>query len=339
MDTPPPPPPPPIEPNADDDEVKLDRFGLPVQTIDDLFPPLPPDTELIGMMEGQQTKMSEVRVAMEKHISLNYDLFGEDGVEKEELLGCGEDGGGTKRVPWKLKLMHRSPPVICIEDFFSTEECQEYIDITTPPLPQPTTTSTTTTTSNPLKVNSATFSTLAQSKRTSTTWFCHFSQVPTLLAKSKRLLGPHFPLERMEESQIVRYRTGEEFSWHVDEVPNPATANGGQRVGTLLVYLTTVEEGKGGGTVFRDLRPPGGSGKEQLTMQPKRGSAMIFFPALEDGTPDDRTLHKGEVAIDEKMIAQMWLHEREYEPVIPEGNSHDEARGVLAQREKDLGFL
>jgi len=291
------------------------------------------------MMEGEQTKMSEVRVAMEKHMSLNYELFGEDGVEKEELLGCG-DGGG-KRVPWKLKMMHRSPPVICIEDFFSPEECQEYIDIVAPP--PPTTTTTTTTTSNPLKVNSATFSTLSQSKRTSTTWFCHFSQVPTLLAKSKRLLGPHFPLERMEESQIVRYRTGEEFSWHYDEVPDPGKANGGQRVGTLLVYLTTVEEGRGGGTVFRDLKPPFGSnsggGKEHLTMQPKQGSAMIFFPALEDGTPDDRTLHKGEVAIDEKMIAQMWLHEREYEPVIPEGNSHDAARGILEQREADLGFL
>ena len=55
------------------------------------------------------------------------------------------------------------------------------------------------------------------------------------------------------ESQIVRYGTGEEFSWHYDEVPNLSNANGYQRVGTLLLYLSTVHEGRGGGTVFRDL--------------------------------------------------------------------------------------
>jgi len=145
----------------------------------------------------------------------------------------------------------------------------------------------------------------------------------------------------MEETQIVRYRMGEEFSWHYDEVPTPAKANGGQRIGTLLVYLNTLGEESGGGTVFRDLLPPSSSsssGQNNLTMRPKEGSALLFFPALEDGTPDDRTLHKGEVAVDEKMIAQMWLHERIYEPVVPEGNSHGEARDVVERREIELGF-
>ena len=70
---------------------------------------------------------------------------------------------------------------------------------------------------SPLKVNSAAFSSLAYSKRTSTTWFYHFSQVPTLLAKAKRLLN-NLPLKQMEEAQIVRYRTGEEISCHYDEI-------------------------------------------------------------------------------------------------------------------------
>ena len=69
--------------------------------------------------------------------------------------------------------------------------------------------------------------------------------------------------------------------------------NGEQRVDTLLVYLNDVENG--GGTMFRDLVD---SKHSQLTMKPKVGSALLFFPTFEDGRPDDRTLHKGEVAID-----------------------------------------
>ena len=43
----------------------------------------------------------------------------------------------------------------------------------------------------------------------------------------------------------------------------------------------------------------------KLTMRPKQGSALSFFPAFVDGTPDDRTLHKSEVAGGKKVIAQI----------------------------------
>ena len=154
----------------------------------------------------------------------------------------------------------------------------------------------------------------------------------------------------MEEPQIVRYRTSEELSWHYGEIPKAQLENGGQRLATLLVYLNELEEGQGGETVFRDLMPPknsgdggndsgsGGGGSEdgkkkrrskrnktgavkssstngqqqQLTVRPKTGTALLFFPSYEDGTPDIRTLHKGEVALDKKMIAQLWIHEGSY---------------------------
>ena len=140
----------------------------------------------------------------------------------------------------------------------------------------------------------------------------------------------------MEETQVVRYRTGEEFSWHYDEVPGSQLINGGQRVGTFLVYLNTIAKGRGGGTIFRDLKDSSGG---ELTMRPKLGSALLFFPAFADGTPDDRTLHKGEIAVDEKMITQMWLHERKYDPVIPEGNTHDGLEDLIGAKETELGFL
>mmetsp|Transcript_20657 Transcript_20657/g.29154 ORF Transcript_20657/g.29154 Transcript_20657/m.29154 type:complete len:140 (+) Transcript_20657:1-420(+) len=138
----------------------------------------------------------------------------------------------------------------------------------------------------------------------------------------------------MEEPQIVRYRTGEQFSWHYDEIPPPQLVNGGQRVGTLLVYLNDVENG--GGTMFRDLVD---SKDNQLTMKPKVGSALLFFPAFEDGRPDDRTLHKGEVAMDEKWIAQMWIHERDYNPAVPESNSHTAAEKSVEETRRTLGYI
>ena len=62
--------------------------------------------------------------------------------------------------------------------------------------------------------------------------------------------------------------------------------------------MNTIEDSRGGGTVFRDLVRSGGSYDEKenvslkeedrLTMRPKKGSALVFFPAKLDGTPDDR---------------------------------------------------
>jgi prolyl 4-hydroxylase len=227
-------------------------------------------------------------------------------------------------------MLHQSPPVIAIDHFLTPDECLNVEHVAMPPSSTPKHTEGEYH-NEAVRVNSATFSPLAQSKRTSTSWFCYYSQVPTLLAKAHHVLGILFP--QMEEPQIVRYKTGEEFSWHYDEVPTQQLGNGGQRLATLLVYLNTVE--RGGGTVFRDLRTPDGS---LLTMQPVQGSALMFFPAYADGRPDDRTLHKGEMAADEKRIVQMWIHERPYTAAVPMGNSQEAAIEAIVRASRDLCY-
>jgi prolyl 4-hydroxylase len=147
----------------------------------------------------------------------------------------------------------------------------------------------------------------------------------------------------MEEPQIVRYKGGEEFSWHYDEVPPPQLPNGGQRLATLLVYLTDVPLWKGGGTTFRDLKESSSS-SSSLVMQPKKGSALLFFPSFADGSPDDRTLHKSEVLKgdnnedDHKWIVQMWTHQRDYQAVLPNGNSNEAARATMKETGAELGY-
>ena len=57
---------------------------------------------------------------------------------------------------------------------------------------------------------------------------------------------------------MLHYHHGQRYEQHhdflIDKV-NPAPENGGQRIITFLMYLTTVEEG--GETYFPLVRPPG----------------------------------------------------------------------------------
>ena len=263
------PPPPSKNQEKVNETPKLDRFGLPPPTEDDIFPPLPEGTELIAASEGP-TSLKEIKSAMKQHMPLAYDCFDENGVERTPSPG---------NLPMKLKLLHKSPPVLTIDNFFTPNECDETRRVTEQ--------------DDVFEVSSATFSPLATSKRTSTSWFCHYNSMPTLVSKARNRLG--IPLEQMEEPQIVRYLQGQEFSWHHDEVPAIQLENGGQRIATLLVYLNTVKNG--GGTIFKHLKDANG---EPLTVKPVQGSALLFFPAFANGQPDDRTLHKGQVAGDTK---------------------------------------
>ena len=309
-------------------EPKLDRWGLPIPTTDDLFPPMPPGTEIIPVnMKTEDMTLSDIRDALKDHIEPKEleNRFSEDCLlEKEPVPG---------RPIMKLKLLHRSPPVLAIENFFTDEECNSVVDIALSAERNQQKFDRSSQEQGPVQVQSATFSALAQSKRTSTSWFCYYSQVPTLLAKAQKVIGIPI-LEQMEEPQIVRYKTGEEFSWHYDEVPVTQLKNGGQRLATLLVYLNDVE--RGGGTVFRDLVD--GSTGDMLTMKPKKGSALLFFPAYRDGRADDRTLHKGEIAGDEKWIIQMWTHEKPYSAHLPEANFQQSAQQAVDDVCKTLGY-
>lgn len=56
-----------------------------------------------------------------------------------------------------------------------------------------------------------------------------------------------------------------------------AAGNGFQRRATLLVYLNDVAAG--GATRFDHLG---------FAVQPRKGSALLFFPAFADGSPDAR---------------------------------------------------
>ena len=216
-----------------------------------------------------------------------------------------------------LRVQHLDPLVLTVDGFFTDAECDAYAARRHDPV------------ASHQLAQSATFSAATASARTSTTWFLRYQDACPLLARASALLGR--PPSHFEEPQLVHYASGQSFSWHYDAVPPTQLANGGQRLATLLVYLNDVPSG--GRTAFRDLLA-GGTDDEgrprRLEVAPKKGRALLFFPSLAHGDPDERTLHAGEPTPHEKWVAQLWLHERPYAPNVPAGSSHEEARAGIA---------
>lgn len=117
----------------------------------------------------------------------------------------------------------------------------------------------------------------------------------------------NWPVENGEGLQVLRYAPGAEYKPHFDYF-DPAQAGtaavlkrGGQRVGTIVIYLNTPEEG--GATTFPDAG---------LTVHPMAGHAVFFSYA--HPSPATRTLHGGAPVVrGEKWVATKWLREGRFD--------------------------
>jgi len=148
------------------------------------------------------------------------------------------------------------------------------------------------------------------------------------------------PWSQWEAPVITKYEKDAVFASHNDASPTRGSewaALGGQRVVTIITYLNTCHEG--GGTKFDQLG---------FTVQPKQGSALVFYPADENLDADGRTIHQSLPAVDEKYIVQLFgRHKRVPSPLgIPESygpmgdqSSIDSSVVDESSEEKDEGPL
>jgi len=147
------------------------------------------------------------------------------------------------------------------------------------------------------------------------------------------------PASYFEAPTVIRYETGQALAPHYDanRSADVEDANrGGQTLSTLIVYLNDVPNG--GTTRFPKL-PPATTGIEHaerhqvqggtncLEIVPRKGDALLFFPADECGNFDERTEHEGRPAVDVKWIARIWRHANRVPP--PFGLSDDSMRDHL----------
>jgi prolyl 4-hydroxylase len=201
----------------------------------------------------------------------------------------------TLRLPDRevqVLLTLQRPRVVLFGGLLSPEECDALMALALPRLAR---SETVDHRSGGSEVNAA---------RTSEGMFFERGEAPLIRRIEQRMAALlHWPLDKGEGLQILRYRPGAQYRPHFDyfDPAQPGTAavlkRGGQRVGTLIVYLKAPEQG--GATIFPDVG---------LEVAPVKGNAVFFSYDRPD--PATGTLHGGApVTAGEKWVATKWLRE------------------------------
>ncbi|KAL9269159.1 putative prolyl 4-hydroxylase 10 [Drosera capensis] len=216
-----------------------------------------------------------------------------------ERIDGGENDGGIEQ--W-VEVISWEPRAFVYHNFLTKEECEYLIELAKPHMHK---------------------STVVDSETGKSKDSRHALLSPFVSLK----LGPnkfwHFPCkgtrqndqEHREENrrfclytqhgeglQILHYEVGQKYEPHYDYFLDEFnTKNGGQRIATVLMYLSDVEEG--GETVF-----PAAKGnfsavpywnelsecaKGGLSVKPKMGDALLFWSMNADASLDPSSLHGG----------------------------------------------
>jgi prolyl 4-hydroxylase len=196
----------------------------------------------------------------------------------------------------KVLMALKHPRVVVFGGLLSDQECDEIMALADARLAR---SETVATASDGSEVNAA---------RTSDGMFFERGEhavIKRLEARIAALL--EWPVENGEGLQILRYRPGAEYQPHYDyfepeHVGTPSILKrGGQRVGTLVMYLNTPDAG--GATVFPDIK---------LEVMPVKGNAVFF--SYDRPHPMTLTLHGGAPVVEgEKWVATKWLREGRFD--------------------------
>ena len=190
-----------------------------------------------------------------------------------------------------------TPPIYLCEHFATDAECDALVRC-----------------ADPLLLRSMTDSGVSQVRTSRSTHLCKETPpCPSLLAKVQALTRK--PISHMEVPQVARYECGQFYRMHYDSTDAESSGRmsdepGGPRACTVLIYCNDVAVG--GGTRFNMLG---------LQLQPRKGTALVFFPTFTDGTIDTDTLHEALPADETKFVCQIWVRQHELPQWPDERNS------------------
>jgi prolyl 4-hydroxylase len=186
-----------------------------------------------------------------------------------------------------------SPRIVVFGDLLDAEECAALIAAAQPRMARSET------------VNRHTGNYQVDAARTSSGMFFQRAETELHTRIENRIAKLlNWPAENGEPLQVLHYQPGTEYEPHYDyfDADDPGTPvllrRGGQRVASLIMYLSTPENG--GATIFPELG---------LSVYPQQGNAVFFSYPQPD--PSTGTLHGGAPVIaGEKWIATKWLRQR-----------------------------
>ncbi|XP_076922881.1 putative prolyl 4-hydroxylase 3 [Bidens hawaiensis] len=239
---------------------------------------------------------------------------GDDGItfKRKRLLVGDIDGNETgKRGDQWTEILSWEPRAFLYHNFLSKEECDYLINLAKPHMAKSTV------------VDSKTGQSTDSRVRTSSGTFLRRGRDKIVRNIDKRIADYTFiPVEHGEGLQILHYEEGQKYEPHFDYFLDEFnTKNGGQRIATVLMYLSDVEEG--GETVFPaaqgnfsskpDWSNASECAKKGLYVKPKMGDALLFWSMSPDATLDPSSLHGGcPVIKGHKWSSTKWMHVEEY---------------------------
>ncbi|KAJ7571051.1 hypothetical protein O6H91_01G146800 [Diphasiastrum complanatum] len=216
-----------------------------------------------------------------------------------------EDGGPL------LKTISWQPRAVIYHNFLSSEECDHLINLAKPKMRKSTVVDSVTGVSKDSRV------------RTSSGMFLSRGHDSVVSSIEKRISQFTFiPIEYGEGLQVLHYEAGQKYEPHYDYFYDSVnTKNGGQRIATVLMYLSDVEAG--GETVFPKAQVNSSSipwwdelsecAKAGLSVRPHKGDALLFWSMTPNATVDSTSLHGGcPVIRGDKWSATKWLRVEKY---------------------------
>lgn len=219
-------------------------------------------------------------------------------------------GDEVREEPW-VEVISWEPRAFVYHNFLTKEECEYLIALAKPHMQKSTV------------VDSETGKSKDSRVRTSSGTFLARGRDKVIREIEKRIADFTFiPVEHGEGLQILHYEAGQRYEPHYDYFMDDFnTKNGGQRIATVLMYLSDVEEG--GETVFPAAKGNVSAvpwwnelsecGKGGLSVKPKMGDALLFWSMKPDASLDPSSLHGGcPVIRGNKWSSTKWMRVHEY---------------------------
>ncbi|KAL4309097.1 hypothetical protein GQ457_01G023460 [Hibiscus cannabinus] len=204
----------------------------------------------------------------------------------------------------KPEIISWSPRIIVLHNFLSYEECDYLRAIALPWLQVSTV------------VDAKTGMGVKSKVRTSSGMFLKPSETvyPMIQAIEKRIsVFSQIPAENGEHIQVLRYERDQFYKPHHDYFSDRFNVMRGQRIATMLMYLS--DDVEGGETYFpkagTGVCSCGGKIVKGLSIKPIKGDAVLFWSMGLDGQSDPDSLHGGcAVLSGEKWSATKWMRQK-----------------------------
>ncbi|CAN6453540.1 unnamed protein product [Victoria cruziana] len=210
-----------------------------------------------------------------------------------------------------MEILSWEPRAFLYHNFLSRSECEYLINLAQPHMKKSTV------------VDSQTGRSMDSRVRTSSGTFLKRGQDKFIKDIENRIAEVSFvPIEHGEGIQVLHYAVGQKYEAHHDYFhDNVHILNGGQRMATMLMYLSDVE--KGGETVFPKAQVNSSSvpwwdelsdcAKAGISVRPRMGDALLFWSMHPDASLDSSSLHGGCPVIQgDKWSATKWMRVKPY---------------------------